>query len=77
MKTWKFQIIALVGAGIMSITFGVISVVQQRQLMRQQTEALCQQLHADVIAKENKIVEKALTELEEVKEKIKENTDKK
>ncbi len=67
MKNWKIGLLVAGVSGIISITFGVINVIQNRKSMDRMTDRLCETLHEDLNSKEMEVVKKALADVESVK----------
>lgn len=67
MKNWKMGLIIAGVSGLISITFGVINVIQNKKSMDRMTDRLCETLHDDLNSKEMEVVKKALADVESVK----------
>lgn len=65
----KEAIISMVASGTISVIFGIIGIFEGRKHAKQQREALCAQLHADMISEEAQIMRDTLEDVKEYKEK--------
>lgn len=65
----KEAIISLAVSGTISVIFGIIGIFEGRKHAKQQREALCAQMHADLISEEAQIMKDTLEDVKEFKEK--------
>lgn len=67
----KEAIISLAVSSTISIVFGIIGIIEGRKHAKQQREALCTQLHGDILMEELQILEDTVKEVKDYQEKIK------
>lgn len=65
----KEAMISMVVSGTISVIFGIIGIFEGRKHAKQQREALCAQMHADLISDEARIMKDTLEDVKEFKEK--------
>lgn len=65
----KEAMISMVVSGTISVIFGIIGIFEGRKHAKQQREALCAQMHADLISDEAQIMKDTLEDVKEFKEK--------
>lgn len=65
----KEAILSIAVSGTISVVFGVIGIFEARKHAKQQREALCAQLHADILGEETQMVKDMVKDIKEFKEK--------